>query len=193
MKPYKHAVIIAGGKSSRMGKDKALLPFAGYNSLAEYQYQKLQNLFQHVALSAKTDKFDFKCKVITDKYKASSPLVGILSMFESLPKVDSVFFLSVDAPFVDDVIIEKMMVQIDNTSDVIVAQSPSGVQPLCALYKRSILPLVEAQYKEGNHKLQTLLAKANTEYVLFKDDTPFTNLNHPKEYEKALEMSLKRS
>jgi len=193
MKPYKHAVIIAGGESSRMGKDKALLPFGGYNSLAEYQHQKLQNIFQHVALSAKTDKFDFECKVITDKYEASSPLVGILSIFESLPKVDSIFVLSVDAPFVDDVIIGEIMGQIDNVADAIVAQSPSGVQPLCALYKRSILPLVEAQYKEGNHKLQALLAKANTEYVLFKDDTPFTNLNHPEEYEEALEVPLKKS
>lgn len=189
MKPYNYTVIIAGGGSSRMGRDKALLSFGGYNSLAEHQYQKLQNLFQHVALSAKTDKFDFDCQVICDKYETSSPLVGILSIFESLPKVDSVFVLSVDAPFVDDVVIGKIMGKIDNEADVIVAQSPSGVQPLCALYKRSILPLAETQCKEGNHKLQTLLAKANTAYILFKDDTPFTNLNYPEEYEKALKKS----
>jgi len=186
MKPYKYAVIFSGGKSSRMGRDKALLPFGGYNSLAEYQYQKLQNIFQHVALSAKTDKFDFKCKVITDKYEASSPLVGILSIFESLPKVDSIFVLSVDAPFVDKGAIDTIMGKESNAVDAIIAESPSGLQPLCGLYKKSILPFAQAQYNEGKHKLQDLLAKANTEIVIFEDNTPFTNLNHPEEYEEAL-------
>ena len=189
MKPYKHAVIIAGGESSRMGKDKALLPFGGYNSLAEYQYQKLQNLFQHVALSAKQDKFDFECKVISDKYEASSPLVGILSIFESLPKVESVFILSVDAPFIDKGVIDAMMAKESNAVDAIIAKSPSGLQPLCGLYKKSILPFAQAQYNEGKHKLQDLLAKANTEIVLFEENTPFTNLNYFEEYKKALEKS----
>ena len=189
MKPYTYAVIFAGGQSSRMGEDKALLPFGGYHSLAEYQYCKLQKIFQKVALSTKKEKFDFDCQVIYDKYEVSSPLVALLSVFESLPEIESLFVLSVDAPFVDDVVIGEIMEKVDNKADVIVAQSPSGVQPLCALYKRSILPLVEAQYKEGNHKLQALLAKANTVHVRFTDDAPFTNLNHPEEYEEALKKS----
>jgi len=186
MKPYSYAVIFAGGKSRRMGRDKALLPFAGYSSLSEYQYQKLQKRFEHVALSAKTDKFDFACQVITDNYEDSSPLVGILSIFETLQDLQSVFVLSVDAPFVDEAVIGHIMEKESSDVDVIVAESPSGIQPLCGLYKRSILPLAQAQYKEGNHKLQDLLTKAKVEIVLFSDNTPFTNLNQPQEYEKAL-------
>jgi molybdopterin-guanine dinucleotide biosynthesis protein A len=70
--------------------------------------------------------------------------------------------------------------------DVVVAQSPSGVQPLCAIYKRSILPLAYVQLEKGNHRLGDLLRLSNTLFVKFDEDTPFTNLNHPAEYQKAL-------
>jgi len=190
MSLYHYAVIFAGGKSSRMGEDKALLPFAKETTLAEYQYKNLQNTFQHVALSAKNDKFNFNCQVIIDNYEESSPLVGILSIFETLRDVDAVFILSVDAPFVGKAVIQSIMEKESSEADVIVAKSPSGIQPLCALYKRSILVLAKEQYKQGNHKLQDLLTLAKTEIVLFSDDSPFTNLNHPKEYEEALKRIL---
>jgi len=190
MKLYNYAVIFAGGKSSRMGADKALLPFGGENTLTQYQYKRLQNMFQHVALSAKENKFNFKCQVITDGYEESSPLVGILSIFETLSDVTSIFILSVDAPFVDERVIQTIMEKECSESDVIVAKSPSGIQPLCGLYKRSILPYAKEQYRKGNHKLQDLLNQANTEVVSFSDNMPFTNLNHPKEYEEAFKKSL---
>ena len=67
-----------------------------------------------------------------------------------------------------------------------VAQSPSGVQPLCGLYRKSILPLAYAQLEKNNHRLGDLLRLANTLFVKFDKDTPFTNLNHPEEYQEAI-------
>lgn len=190
MSHYNHAVIFAGGQSSRMGKDKALLPFGKYKTLTAYQYAKLKKVFHTVSISAKENKFDFDCPVIEDVYKESSPLVGILSIFETLQDVDEVFILSVDAPFVDNLIIKQIMEKNTKSADVVVAKSPNGIQPLCGLYKRSILALAHKQYKKNNHKLQDLLAIATTETVVFRENKPFTNLNHPKEYEKALKLSL---
>ena len=179
------AVIFAGGKSSRMGEDKALLPFAGYSTLAEFQHSRLSKLFKHVAISAKENKFDFDCVVIGDIYKEHSPLVGIISIFETL-QVEEVFILSVDAPFVESDTIEKILSCKENDSDAVVAQSPSGVQPLCGLYKKSILPFAQQQLEKNNHRLRDLLRLVNTEYVKFEEDLPFTNLNHPEEYQEAL-------
>ena len=48
-------VIVAGGKSSRMGRDKALLPFGGYSSLAQFQYQKFLPIFEKVYISCKNN------------------------------------------------------------------------------------------------------------------------------------------
>jgi len=187
MKKTTPAVIIAGGKSSRMGKDKALLPFGAYPTLSEFQYHKLSNLFQKVYISAKEHKFDFDCRVIEDIYKENSPLVGIISVFETLD-AEEVFILSVDAPFVDKETIEKILDHNESTLDAIVAQSPSGIQPLCGLYKRSILSLAYTQFKKENHRLSDLLDLANTLYVQFSEDKPFINLNRPEEYQEALKI-----
>ncbi|MEN8727466.1 MAG: molybdenum cofactor guanylyltransferase MobA [Sulfurovum sp.] len=180
-----YAIIFAGGKSSRMGEDKALLPFGNYPTLTEFQQAKLNTMFDRVYISAKENKFDFDCMVIEDIYKENSPLVGIISIFETL-KVEEVFILSVDAPFVNRDTIEKILEHNESRLDVIVAQSPSGVQPLCGLYRKSILPLAYAQLEKNNHRLGDLLRLANTLFVKFDKDTPFTNLNHPEEYQKAL-------
>ena len=176
-------VIFAGGKSSRMGKDKALLPFGGYNTLSEFQHSRLSKLFKKVYISAKENKFDFEANIIEDNYKESSPLVGIISIFETL-KVDKVFILSVDAPFVNREVINKL-INSNNRFDAVVAKSKSGVQPLCGVYKRSVLPIAKEHLKKKNHRLQSLLKKVDTQFVPFKDDDPFINLNHPHEYEKA--------
>jgi molybdopterin-guanine dinucleotide biosynthesis protein A len=180
-------VIFAGGKSSRMGQDKALLPFENFKSMSEFQYHKLSQLFNKVYLSSKTDKFDFECKVIQDNYEESSPLVGLLSSFEEL-QADEIFVLSVDAPLVDEKVIKKIMEENKPSSDATIAKSPSGLQPLCGIYKRSILPLAKQQLLEHNHRLGHLLDRAETTLVAFDDDKPFTNLNTPQEY-KALLLS----
>ena len=185
MKENTYAVIFAGGKSSRMGEDKALLPFGNYPTLTEFQQAKLNTMFDKVYISAKENKFDFDCMVIEDIYTENSPLVGIISIFETL-KVEEVFILSVDAPFVNKETIQRLLEHKQTPADVVVAQSPSGTQPLCGLYKRSILPLAYAQLEKGNHRLGDLLNLANTLFVKFNEDTPFTNLNHPEEYQKAL-------
>jgi len=185
MRKSADVVIFAGGKSSRMGEDKALLPFGGYNTLTEFQYRRLSKLFEHVTISSKEHKFDFDCVVIEDIYEDHSPLVGIISIFETLD-VEEIFILSVDAPFVESDTIEKIFSYRENGSDAVVAQSPSGVQPLCGLYKKSILPLAHQQLKKNNHRLGDLLRLSKTHYVKFAEDIPFTNLNYPKEYQKAL-------
>lgn len=178
-------VIIAGGKSSRMGEDKALLPFGRYRSLAEFQHHRLSSLFETVYISAKKHKFDFSCRVIEDTHQESSPLAAIISVFETLD-AEEVFLLSVDAPFVNKETIERILNTNDSALDVIVAESPSGVQPLCGLYKRSILPLAYQQLKKNNHKLKALLELARSCFVKFDEDFPFMNLNRPEEYQEAL-------
>ena len=180
-----NAVIFAGGKSSRMGKDKSLLPFGNYSTLSQFQQERLKPWFKKVYISAKENKFDFPCEYMEDKTPVSSPLIGLLSILESIEE-NEVFVLSVDAPFVDKGVIDKILNNDNSSYDVIVAKSPSGIQPLCGLYKKSILPFIYSQLDANDHKLKSLLKHAQAHYVTFHEDLPFTNLNHPHEYEKAL-------
>ncbi|SFV71174.1 Molybdopterin-guanine dinucleotide biosynthesis protein MobA [hydrothermal vent metagenome] len=182
-------IIIAGGKSSRMGKDKALLPFGSQASLAQFQYQRLSRIFSKVYLSAKYHKFDFDCEVIEDKYEESSPLVALLSIFETL-NVQEIFVLSVDTPFVDEKVIHKLFERDEEDFDIIVAKNNNRLQPLCAIYRRSLLPLLQKHYQEKNHKLHHLLKNAKTKIVHFNDEKAFMNLNYFEDYEKALKVQI---
>ncbi len=186
------AVIFAGGKSSRMGRDKSLLPFGGYDTLSEYQFQRLQKLFSKVLISSKKQKFGFEAPLIFDRYPQSSPLVGLLSVFETILE-DECFILSVDAPFVDQMVINKLYEESSDTNyDAIIAQSPNGNQPLCGIYRRSIIPHAKQFIAEENHKLNALLKVAKSHFVYFEDEAPFGNLNHPHEYEAAVKSLQER-
>jgi len=181
-------VIMAGGKSSRMQKDKALLPFKGYNSLAEYQYERFKPLFSKVYISAKENKFDFSVDIIYDNYEESSPLVSLVSIFETL-NVHQVVILTVDAPFIDKELFNTLLNRANPKSSVVVAESSNGLEPLCAIYRKDILPIAKEMLKENRHRLQTLLDRVNTQKLFFKDEKCFMNLNYPSDYALANSLS----
>ncbi|WP_345975962.1 molybdenum cofactor guanylyltransferase MobA [Sulfurimonas sp. HSL3-7] len=179
-------VIFAGGKSSRMGRDKALLPFGGYNSLAEFQYRRLSSLFEKVYISAKENKFNFTADIIEDSpgEKVFAPTAGFNAMFKKL-KDERIFVLSVDTPFVGEEEIRTLLENDSEELDAVIAKTGSGTHPMCGIYHRSLLPSFEQMLQEDNHRLGQLLKKSKTVYIDFKDETPFANLNHPHEYEEA--------
>ncbi|MCB4751560.1 MAG: molybdenum cofactor guanylyltransferase MobA [Sulfurovum sp.] len=183
MKHIIPAVIFAGGKSSRMGKDKALLPFGAYESLAAYQYHRLNVFFNSVYLSTKTDKFGFDAPLIMDRYKVYSPLTALVSAFEVLDE-EAIFILSVDTPFVDNTVIQNIITT-RQKEDAIIARTNNKIQPLCGLYVRSMLPLAQEALTQRKHRLTRFLEEINTKYVDFEDEKLFLNLNHPFEYKAA--------
>jgi len=178
------AVIVAGGKSTRMQKDKALLPFGELSSLAQFQYARLSQLFSEVYLSSKSNKFDFEVRVIEDKYEVSSPLVALISIFETLT-FDEVFVLSVDAPFVDKSVMIKLYEEAELCSDIIVVKSKNGLEPLCAIYRRTFLKKAKIALSNNRHKLHALFDELTVQSVEVEEDV-FMNLNYPHEYEEAL-------
>ncbi len=186
MKNNRVAVIIAGGKSSRMKEDKALLPFGGFSSLAEFQYERLSKLFDSVYISSKKDKFNFDAKVIKDVNNISSPLVGLVSIFETLA-CDEIFVLSVDAPFVKKYVITKLYDAREIGVDVIVVESQNGLEPLCAIYRRSFLTEAKSALKNNTHRLQTLFEQLKVKKVPIEEEHFFMNLNYPHEYKEAQE------
>jgi len=182
-------VLFAGGKSSRMGRDKALLPFGNHATLAEYQVRRLSPLFSSLYLSAKKDKFPFDAPLIEDLPHEGvyAPGIGLLSAFRKLRS--DFFALSVDTPFVNDEVFVKMFeVYATERADLYIARTPAGSHPMCGIYTRRVEPLLKKAVAEGNHRLHRLLERVNTRYVDFDDETLFYNMNRPAEYEEALGM-----
>lgn len=181
------AVVFSGGKSSRMREDKALLPFGGYPTLAAYQYNRLKSMFETVYLSGKSDKFGMDAPVLLDSSDIYSPMVGLYSVLTQIE--NEAFILSVDSPFVSGNIIHTLIEAADKKYDAVVARNFGKVQPLCGIYRQSILPVIEEDLSCDGHKLGTLLQKANCCYIDFEEEDAFMNLNHPHEYQKALLLS----
>ena len=183
-------VIFAGGKSSRMEEDKSLLPFGSYPTLVQYQHARLSKIFSKVYISSKDrSKFDFDAHFIEDKpsYNVFAPTVGFVSIFETL-SVEKLFIISVDSPFVTQKEIKQLFIEDKNSYDATIAKTEDGIQPLCGIYHRSMLPYFYNMLQSDTHKLTKTLYEANTKFVFFDDKQPFLNLNYPHEYQEALKL-----
>ena len=177
-------VLFAGGKSSRMGRDKALLPFGGFSTLAQYQYERLRPLFRSVHLSAKSDKFPFTAPLILDDSELFAPTAGLLAAFECLQ--GDFFALSVDTPFVDEKIVETLWTHYEHGAcDAVIARSPGGSHPMCGIYTTRILPPLQKMVRMGRYRLGDLLQHSDTCFVDFDEEAPFFNMNTPEEYKAA--------
>lgn len=180
-------VLFAGGKSSRMGEDKSLLPFGGFATLTQYQYSRLTPFFQNVCISTKTsDKFDFDAPFILDPIDVDyAPTAGFVSAFRAIGD-ERIMVLSVDTPFIDQNIFQALLDADEEGLDAVIARTQTGSHPLCGIYHRSLLEEFERMLNEGDHRLGKLLASRDTRYVEFDNEEVFANLNHPHEYQEAL-------
>jgi len=181
-------VIFAGGKSSRMGEDKALLPFSSFSTLTEFQYHKLSKLFSHVYISTKqSSKFSFNANFIEDIDGDFAPTLGFISAFKNL-QVEKIFVISVDTPFITQEIIKTLLEEDSAEYNATIARLDGKIQPMCGIYHRSLLEKFETMQERDEHKLGFLLKNSKTHYIDFDDEKAFLNLNHPHEYKEALNL-----
>ena len=183
-------ILFAGGKSSRMGENKALLPFAGESSLTKYQYERLEEIFQRVYIATKEPKLfdDIDAMFIDESAHPDTyaPTVGFVSAFKQLKAENSFFVLSVDTPFVNEELIAKFQEVQSANFDAVIVRTPSGIHPLCGIYSRSLELPLHNMLLEDNHKLVKLLEESNVFYIDIDDEDLLMNINTPQEYQDAL-------
>lgn len=183
-------VIFAGGKSSRMGEDKSLLPFSNFPTLTQFQLDKLQKIFKTVYISTKDrSKFDFSANFIEDIdiFATSAPTIAFLSVFDKL-KCERFFAISVDTPFISKDTIVELLKADDNSHFATIAKSKNTLEPLCGIYHISLRDLFLDMIKNDNHKLNHMLKNIDITMVEVPNEIEFFNLNYPHEYKKALEL-----
>lgn len=181
-------IIFAGGKSSRMGRDKALLPFGGVPTLAQYQYDRLAPLFSAIYLSVRdTAPFPADLPTISDPpgFDGYAPTAGFVAAFRAL-EAERIFVISVDTPFINAPVIAALLEADRDELDAVIARTPEGIHPLCGIYRRRLLPRFDAMASSCDHKLGKMLESSHVVYVDFESEERFDNLNHPHEYDAAL-------
>ena len=167
-----------------MGRDKSLLPFDSYDTLTEYQFQRLKKIFKFVYISCKDkSKFDFEADFIedVDTQGIYAPTFGFISIYKKLQN-ERFFVISVDTPFVTELELKRIFDEDQNLNDVTIAKTGLHIHSLCGIYHRSLEQAFIKMKLTGKHKLGYLLENSNTKYVEFKNETKFINLNYFNEY-----------
>lgn len=184
-------VILCGGKSSRMGEDKTLLPFGKYDSLIHFQFERLTTFFSNVLISSKNHTFDFLDQnpsvILYDNEKnIYSPLIALKSILKQL-NVPRVFILTVDTPFVNINTIKQIIEKSDDY-EITIASTLEKTHNLCGVFSQSLLEKIETMLEKDIHKIGYLIKQSHSQILKFENEEEFLNLNTKYEYEQALQL-----
>jgi len=185
------AFVLAGGKSSRMGRDKAFLQLDG-RTLLERAIDLAHTISEAVRIVGAHEKFATYGPVVEDVYAGRGPLGGIHAALSHTNSALNLM-LAVDLPFIRADFL-KYMVQCakDAGAVVTVPKTAGGYHPLCGVYTRDFVPIAEAALKEERNKIDALFRETRTHVIneadLEKfafDAAMFENLNTPEDWERV--------
>jgi molybdenum cofactor guanylyltransferase len=185
------AFVLAGGKSSRMGSDKAFLHL-GDETLLSHALKVAGAVAGEVRIVGDAKKFASFGRVVEDVYHDRGPLGGIHGALSS-SMTDLNLMLAVDLPFVGPKFLEYLLLRARESGTMVtLPRAGGGLQPLCAAYRREFAVVAEESLRDGKNKIDSLFARVRT-CVIEEDELVragfsvemFRNLNTPEEWEKA--------
>ena len=186
-------VILAGGESTRMGKNKAFIEING-KRIIDRTVSLFREIFDDVLLVTNTplDYIELKVRIVTDLVSGKGSLGGIYTglFFSSSPKA---FFVGCDMPFLDRRVIQYFL-GLAQTADIVVQRTKDYWQPLHAIYPRTLLKPIERLLQQGELKIIKAYQGMRVREVTGEELKPFdpdlhtlSNINTPEELKKLLE------
>lgn len=192
LKHCQTAIILAGGKSSRMGFDKINIPF-NEGRLIDYQVQLLKPLFQEIIIVSNTLSHyeDEHVKVVSDVYQNKGPLAGLHVGLKNASS-DYAYVIACDMPTIYSEFIKKLdqLLQVGQV-DGLVAKVNGYVEPFQAIYHKGLVTQIENWFKTDEKiGLKDLIEHNNFQYLdpfilnLF-DVNMFHNWNSPEDIKQV--------
>jgi molybdenum cofactor guanylyltransferase len=178
-------IILAGGKSSRMGTDKGFLKLNG-KLFIEHSISALQSLVSQIMIVSNNADYDiFKLKRVEDVIENSGPLAGIYSGLHQ-SKTAYNLVLSCDIPLIKTEVLEQLIKAQDSNSDVIQIISHGKFMPLIALYKKTCEAKFYQLLQNDEHRLHVAINQCKVKNIVLNSEfETFTeNINTPEELEK---------
>ncbi|HEV8039389.1 MAG TPA: molybdenum cofactor guanylyltransferase [Bryobacteraceae bacterium] len=174
--------VLAGGGSSRMGRDKAMLPYRG-TTLVEHLARIVQEAAGAVALIAEPSRYrSLGYPVYPDKFPGCGPLGGVYTAL-SVSSTDWNLIVACDMPGISAEVLRALLGSASESGKkCVVAIGPAGEpEPLCAVYHRSCLPVLERAMEEKRFKMKDLVAELDATLKLV-NASALANVNTPAEW-----------
>jgi molybdopterin-guanine dinucleotide biosynthesis protein A len=189
--PELTAFILAGGKSTRMGADKAFVTLDGHTLLA-LALDLARSVTSDVRIVGDPAKFAAFAPAIEDVFRGCGPLAGIHAALRA-SQTELNLVLAVDVPFVSPALLQFLIRRArDSATAIVTVARVAGWQPLCAVYRREFADAAEQALRAGRYKIDALFDPARTRELTedelrsagFAPDT-FRNLNTPEDVARA--------
>jgi molybdopterin-guanine dinucleotide biosynthesis protein A len=184
-----HGLVLAGGQSRRMGRDKALMKMHGESQLG-HAVSLLREALPEVYVSARPEQQNEPVRrrfpLIVDQYSGLGPVAGILSALES--RNAAWLVVACDLPNLDSITIDYLLEHRSASHPFTAYRSSVDdlPEPLCAIYEPAALPLIKAFVAEGLHCPRKMLIRSDT--CLLKQPNPraLENVNTPEDLTRAV-------
>jgi len=184
------AFILAGGKSTRMGTDKAFVKYNGHTLLAR-ALDLARSITSKVFIVGSPEKFAPFAPVVEDIFRDCGPLGGIHAALKA-SSTELNLMLAIDTPFVSSTFLRYLMSKAQGAPEatVVVPRSGGRRQPLCAIYRREFADVAETALRARQNRINRLFDEVRTR-VLEEEELDavgfspvlFRNLNTPEELE----------
>ena len=190
------AVLLRGGRSRRMGRDKAALPWEGGTFLQAVAWQMEMFSEKYLSVSSEStygcgerssDDLSGSWTILPDLIPDCGPIGGIYTAL-CVCRADLALVASCDIPAVKSSLFSLLLSQAGEDADLVYPVTSEGRKHLtCAVYRKSLAPVLEGQIRAGDYRLRILTELCRAKGVLIED--PFyqhmlTNVNTAAELEK---------
>lgn len=192
VEPLCSAVILAGGRSSRMhGRNKALLTVGG-QSLLERLIAVFQSSMQEILLVTREPELytGYPLRIVRDIYSVRSSLTGIHAGLKQT-RADYALVVPCDAPLLQPAVVRMLIQAIEPGVDVVIPIINDFYEPLCAIYSKQCLNPIENQLDRGDYKITRFFDAVHIKPIpeaQIKTVDPqlqsFINVNTPEAFEE---------
>ena len=175
--------VLAGGKSTRMGRDKALLTWHGH-TLLDHMVERLRTVADPVHVVGRHP--------LPDRLPDRGPLSGIATGLQA-SSTDANLFVAVDLPLLTEDFLKYMQSRIEHASHPLLVCKIGSEFPLCIGVWRPVLPEIQRRLNSGNLSVRSMLEAGYTEIISEEELTEldfglsmFRNINTEDDYRSAL-------
>ena len=181
-------MILAGGQSSRMGSNKALLPYQGGRFIEAIHRQLLELFPQVLLVTNNPEQYEFlPCRKVADRYPGMGALAGLHAGLHQAA-TPHIFAVACDMPYLNSNLIRRLAA-LRHEADVVIPQGENGLEPLHALYGKGCLPFMEQALEADRRRIVSFFPQVVVHHfghagvaALDPEFNSFRNINTPDDY-----------